>query len=117
MYRIITIEVQAIRASKHSLCPSPRARTSIVMIRYILLVYIVSRKSVAGASVGPLYQLLAQQHLEMVVVNLLVDRIRQVFMMSSQILGDRNSTENFLYIFDIIETAIPMLPVKRCATL
>lgn len=93
------------------------AWTSIVMVRYILLVYILSRKSATGASVGPLYQQLAQQHLEMAVVNLLVDRIQQVFMMSSQILENQNSTDNFLYMLDIIETAINFQPVKRCAKL
>ena len=52
--------------------------TSIVMIRYLLLVYILSRKQGLAGSVGPLYQQLAQQHLELAVLHILGERIRQV---------------------------------------
>ena len=76
------------------------------MIRYILLVYILSRKQGLVGSVGPLFQQLAQQHLELAVLPVLIERIRQVFMMSSQLFFDGSDTENFLYILDLIDCAI-----------
>ena len=76
------------------------------MIRYILLVYILSRKQGLAGSVGPLFQQLAQQHLELAVLPILIERIRQVFMMSSQLFHDGSETENFLYMLDLIDSAI-----------
>jgi hypothetical protein len=49
------------------------------MIRYILLVYLPARKQGMVGSVGPLFQQLAQQHLELAVKPVLMDRIRQIF--------------------------------------
>jgi hypothetical protein len=82
------------------------AWTSIVMIRYLLLIYILSRKQGLAGSVGPLFQQLAQQHLELAVLPILIERIRQVFMMSSQLFHDGSETENFLYMLDLIDSAI-----------
>jgi hypothetical protein len=82
------------------------AWTSIVMIRYVLLVYILSRKQGVGGSVGPLFQQLAQQHLELAVLPVLIERIRKVFMMSSQLFQDGSETENFLYMLDLIDSVI-----------
>jgi hypothetical protein len=82
------------------------AWTSIVMIRYLLLVYILSRKQRLAGSVGPLFQQLAQQHLELAMLPILIERIRQVFMMSSQLFQDGSETENFLYVLDCIDSAI-----------
>jgi hypothetical protein len=55
------------------------------MIRYIFLVYILSRRQGVGSSIGPIFQQLAQQHLDLAVMPMLIERIRQVFMMSSQL--------------------------------
>jgi len=82
------------------------AWASIVMIRYILLVYILARKRGVAGSVGPLFQQLAQQHLELAVMPVLMDRIRQIFMMSSQLFQDNLETENFLYVLDLIDRAM-----------
>lgn len=82
------------------------AWTSIVMIRYILPVYILSRKQGLVGSVGPLFQQLAQQHLELALLPVLIERIRQVFMMSSQLFSDSQDAENFLYMLDLIDCAI-----------
>jgi len=76
------------------------------MIRYILLVYILARKRGVAGSVGPLFQQLAQQHLELAVMPVLMDRIRQIFMMSSQLFQDNLETENFLYVLDLIDRAM-----------
>jgi hypothetical protein len=82
------------------------AWASIVMIRYILLVYILARKQGVAGSVGPIFQQLAQQHLELAVMPVLMDRIRQIFMMSSQLFQDNLETENFLYVLDLIDCAM-----------
>ncbi len=94
------------------------AWTSIVMIRYMLLIHILSRKQgMAGCSVGPLFQQLAQQHLELALMPILIERIRQVFMMSSQLFQDRSDTENLLYILDLIDNAICQEHENSCAKL
>lgn len=82
------------------------AWASIVMIRYILLVYILARRQRAAGSVGPLFQQLAQQHLESAVMPVLMDRIREIFMVSSQLFQDNLETESFLYVLDLIECAM-----------
>lgn len=82
------------------------AWTSIVMIRYILLVYILSRKQGVGCSIGPIFQQLAQQQLELAMMPMLIERIRQVFMMSSQLFQSGMETENVLYILDLIDNTL-----------
>jgi hypothetical protein len=82
------------------------AWASIVMIRYILLVYILARKQGVAGSVGPIFQQLARQHLELAVMPVLMDHIRQIFMMSSQLFQDNLETENCLYVLDLIDCAI-----------
>jgi hypothetical protein len=93
------------------------AWTSMVMIRYILLVYILSRRQGTGASLAPIFQQVAQQHLELAVMPVLIERIRQVFMMSSQLFPDGSQTENFLYMLDLIDAAIYQKPNQTCAKL
>ena len=57
-------------------------------------------------SVGPILQQLAQQHLELAVPPIFIERIRQVFMMSRQLFQNGSETENFLYMLDLIDSAI-----------
>ena len=93
------------------------AWTSIVMIRYLLLVYILARKQGMSNSIGPLFEQLAQQHLELTVMPVLMDRLRQVFMMSSLLFQETSETENLLYMLDLIDNAIRRKPICSCAKL
>jgi len=93
------------------------AWTSIVMIRYLLLVYMLAGKQGMSSSIGPLFEQLAQQHLELTVMPVLMDRLRQVFMMSSLLFQETSETENLLYMLDLIDNAICHKPINSCAKL
>ena len=93
------------------------AWTSIVMIRYLLLVYMLAGKQGMSSSIGPLFEQLAQQHLELTVMPVLMDRLRQVFMMSSLLFQETSETENLLYMLDLIDNAICHKPMNSCAKL
>ena len=81
------------------------AWTSIVMLRYLLLVYILSKRYSTGP-IGPLFQCLAQEQLELTVIPVLWTRLRQIMMMSSQLFSSDSDTETFLYILDMVENML-----------
>ncbi|MDD1713413.1 MAG: transposase, partial [Methanoregulaceae archaeon] len=93
------------------------AWTSIVMIRYLLLVYILARKQGMSGSIGPLFQELAKQHLELAVLPVLIERLRRVFMMSSILFQETSEMENLVYMLDLIDNAIGCVPINSCAKL
>jgi hypothetical protein len=81
------------------------ALASIVMIRYLLLVHILAKKQVRGP-IGPLFQQLAYEHLQLGLIHSLWTRVREVIMLSSQLFCEDLSSERFLYILDLIESCM-----------
>lgn len=93
------------------------AWTSIVMVRYILLVYILAWKQGVSGSISPIFQQLAQQHLELAVLPMLIERLRQVFMMSSLLFQETSETDNLVYVLDLIDSALCHKPLNTYAKL
>lgn len=92
------------------------AWVSIVMIRYLLLVYILAKRQITGP-IGPLFQELAYEHLQIAVIHSLWTRIREIFMLSSQLLWADSESENILYLIDLVEDSILGCNPKACAKL
>ncbi len=81
------------------------AWTSIVMLRYFLLVYILSKRYSTGP-IGALFRCLAQEQLELTVIPALWSRLRQIMMVSSQLFSTNFDTEIFFHILDIAENIL-----------
>ena len=92
------------------------AWASIVMIRYLILLYILARRQLMGP-VGPLFQELAREHLQLAVVQSLWSRIRQVLMLSSQIFSGNSDSEDFFYLLDMLEDSLIDCQLGGCAKL
>ncbi len=87
-----------------------------MVIRYLLLVHILSKRQGAGP-IGPLLHELARQHLELAAMPLVFERIHRIFMMSSHLIGIGTQTESILYLTDLIEYALLMGHETQCAKL
>ncbi len=70
-----------------------------------------------SGSISPIFQQLAQQHLELAVLPVHIERLRQVFMMSSLLFQEPSETENLMYMLDLIDTAICHKPINWYAKL
>ena len=81
------------------------AWTSIVMLRYLILVYILSKRYLVGP-IGPLFRYLAKQQLELTVIPVIWTRLKQIMMVSSQVFSSDSDTEVFFYILDMIENIL-----------
>lgn len=92
------------------------AWASIVMIRYLILVYILAKRHFTGP-IGPLFQDLAREHLQLALVQSLWTRIRQILMLSSQLFCSNSEPEEFFYLLDLIENSLLSLPLEGCAKL
>ena len=92
------------------------AWTSIVMIRYLLLVYILAKRQIIGP-IGPLFKELAHEHLHLALIQSLWERFRQILMLSSQLFSPDHDPEEFAYLLDILENAFNPLPLRGYAKL
>jgi len=92
------------------------AWTSIVMIRYLLLVYILAKRQIIGP-IGPLFKELAHEHLQLVFIQLLWERFRQILMLSSQLFSPDHDPEELFYLLDVLENSFTPLPLDGCAKL
>ncbi|MEW6326280.1 MAG: transposase [Thermodesulfobacteriota bacterium] len=81
------------------------AWVSIVMIRYLLLVYILAKRQTAGP-IGPLFRQLTYEHLQIALIQTLWTRIRQIFMLSSQLIWPDSESGKISYLLDLIEESI-----------
>lgn len=81
------------------------ALASLVMLRYLLLVYILAKRQLKGP-IGPLFQELAHEHLQIAVAEILWSRIREIFMVSSQLFWDDFESEKFLHLLDSVEDTL-----------
>lgn len=92
------------------------AWASIVMIRYLILVYILSKRQLLGP-IGPLFQELAREHLQLALAQSLWNRIRQVLMLSTQLFLSNSDSEEFFYLLDMIESSLLDCQMEGCAKL
>jgi hypothetical protein len=92
------------------------AWASIVMIRYLILLYILAKRQLTGP-IGPLFQELARDHLELALIESLWTRIRQILMLSSQLFSSDSDPEEFFYLLDVLETSLTHSPIEGCAKL
>lgn len=91
------------------------AWASIVMIRYLILVYILAKKQIQGP-IGPLFRELAYEHLQLALLQSLWSRIRRIVMVSSHLFFSDHDPDDFLYFLDIVENSLvaPCLEDLRC---
>lgn len=76
------------------------AWVAIVMIRYLILVYILAGKQLAGP-ICPLFQELAREHLQLALMQSLRTRIRQLPMLSRRLFVSDSESEEFFYLPDM----------------
>lgn len=78
---------------------------SLVMIRYLLLVYILKKYQLTGP-MGPLFRDLVETHLQLYLSEEVWAYIKELFIMSSQLFLPEIEPDKFLHLIDIIEDAI-----------
>jgi hypothetical protein len=92
------------------------AWASIVAIRYLILIYILAKRQLAGP-IGPLFQELAREHLQLALIQSLWTRIRQILMLSSQLFSTKSEPDEFFYLLDVFENSLIGSPMEGCAKL
>lgn len=92
------------------------AWASIVMIRYLILLYILTKRQLTGP-IGPLFQELAREHLQLALIQSLWTRIRQILMLSSQLFSTNSESEEFFYLLDALEISLTDSQLNACAKL
>jgi IS4 transposase len=78
------------------------ASYSMVMIRYLLLVYILSKYQLYG-SIAPLFHELSEIHQEFSMTQKVWGKIKKIILLSSHIISSENEPEKMLLLIDIIE--------------
>jgi len=92
------------------------AWASIVAIRYLILVYILAKRQNTGP-IGPLFRELAHEHLQLALIQSVRTRIRQILMLSSQLLCTNSDPDQFFYLLDVLEDSLINPPLDGCAKL
>ena len=92
------------------------AWASIVAIRYLILVYILAKRQNTGP-IGPLFRELAHEHLHLALIQSVWTRIRQILMLSSQLLCTNSDPDQFFYLLDVLEDSLINPPSEGCAKL
>lgn len=92
------------------------ASYSLVMIRYLLLVFIL-RKYHRTVPLGPLFRELAETHLQLVMMSTMWGHIKDILILSSDLLLADIVPDRFLHFLDIVEDAILMQVEKATAKL
>jgi len=77
---------------------------SLVMIRYLLLVYILSRYEFTG--VGPLFRDLSDSHLQLCFAEKIWNHIKELMLTSSNLICHEIDSDIMLYFLDIVEETI-----------
>ena len=78
------------------------ASYSMVMIRYLLLVYILSKYQLHG-SIAPLFHELSEIHQEFSMTQKVWEKIKEIILLSSHIISPENEPDKILLLIDIIE--------------
>jgi hypothetical protein len=87
------------------------ASYNLVMIRYLLLVFIL-RKYHRTVPLGPLFRELAETHCQLVMMESMWGAIKDVLILSSDLLLKEIDPDSFLHFLDIVEDAI-LMQVQR----
>ena len=83
------------------------ASYSLVMIRYLFLVFVL-RKYHRTVPLGPLFRELAETHLQLVMMETMWCHIKDILILSSDLLLADIEPDMFLHFLDIVEDAILM---------
>jgi hypothetical protein len=92
------------------------AWASIVMVRYLILVYILTKRQVTGP-IGPLFRELAQEHLQLALIQSMWTRIREILMLSTQVFSSNLDPDEFFYLLDMLEHSFINCHLEACAKL
>jgi hypothetical protein len=77
---------------------------SLVIVRYLLLVHILNKYRLTGP-IGPLFRDLAETHLQLYLIEKTWAIIKEVMIVSSQLLWPEIEPDKFLHLLEIIEYA------------
>ena len=77
---------------------------SLVMIRYLLLVYILNRYEFTG--VGPLFRDISDSHLQLCFAEKIWNHIKELMITSSDLICHKIDSDIMLHLLDIVEEAI-----------
>jgi len=87
---------------------------SLVMIRYLLLIYILNRYEFTG--VGPLFRDISDSHLQLCFAEKIWNHIKELMNTSSDLICHKIDSDIMLHLLDIVEEAIvsqiQFLPAK-----
>ena len=83
------------------------ASYSLVMIRYLLLVFIL-RKYHRTVPLGPLFRELQETHAQLIIMETMWGYIKDILILSSHLLLGEIEPDRFLHFLDIVEDAILM---------
>ena len=83
------------------------ASYSLVMIRYLLLIFIL-RKYHRTVPLGPLFRELRETHLQIIMMETMWGHIKDILILSSHLLLAEIEPDSFLHFLDIVEDAILM---------
>ena len=75
---------------------------SIVMIRYLLLIYITNKYSHKGP-IGPLFRVLTESHLQLSQTKAVWVYVKELLILSSQLLWLDSEIERLIKIIDLID--------------
>lgn len=89
---------------------------SIVMIRYLLLVYIINKRRIIGP-VGPLFRKVAEDHTILLLTQKLWENVKELIIRSSQLLSYDTEPDIIFHLIDIIEDNISSTGVLFTAKL
>lgn len=78
---------------------------SLVMIRYLLLVYILARYG-HRVSLGPLFQEMVETHLQMFYMAKIWDKLKELMFVSSPLVCPEIDPDNFVQLIDMLENII-----------
>jgi len=83
------------------------ASYSLVMIRYLLLIFIL-RKYHRAVPLGPLFRELQETHIQLIMMETMWGYIKDILILSSHLLFVEIEPDLFLHFLDIVEDAILM---------
>jgi hypothetical protein len=78
------------------------AWTSIVMIRYLILIHILAKRQSRGP-IGPLFRELAFEHMQAAMIESLWERIRKILTLSSQLFSTDVEIGKVLHLMDLLD--------------
>lgn len=78
---------------------------SLVMIRYLLLVYILHKYQITGP-MGPLFRDLSELYLQLYLTEKIWAHIKEIMIVSSELLWPEMEPDKFLHLIDIVEHVI-----------